>query len=91
MSAFTATPDWMTLLSYARVGRPVAKDDPIRGSSNILFSPHRAGALTSALQEIGRRVLEDIELIGRGLAPVSCRRAERETVARLRSKPIDRT
>lgn len=70
---------------------PVAKDDPIRTSANILFSPHRAGALTSALQEIGRRVLEDIELIGRGLAPVSCRRAERETVARLRSKPIERT
>lgn len=70
---------------------PVAQDDPIRGASNMLFSPHRAGALTSALHEIGRRVLEDVELIGRGLAPVSCRRAERETVARLRSKPIERT
>jgi phosphoglycerate dehydrogenase-like enzyme len=70
---------------------PAPKDDPIRRVPNILFSPHRAGALTQALQEIGTRVLEDIELIGRGLAPVSCRRAERETVARLRSMPVTRS
>lgn len=70
---------------------PVAAHDTIRQLPNILFSPHRAGALTSALQEIGKRVLEDVELIGRGLPPVACRRAERETVMRMRSKPIDRT
>lgn len=70
---------------------PVAANDPVRSLPNVLFSPHRAGALTSALQEIGKRVLEDVELIGRGLPPVSCRRAERETVARMRSKPVDRT
>lgn len=70
---------------------PVAVEDPIRDVPNTLFSPHRAGALTSALQEIGRRMLEDLDLIGRGLPPVSCRRAERETVMRLRSKPVDRT
>lgn len=70
---------------------PVGPYDAIRAVPNILFSPHRAGALTSALQEIGSRVLEDVELIGRGLPPVSCRRAERETVMRMRSKPIDKT
>jgi phosphoglycerate dehydrogenase-like enzyme len=70
---------------------PVAADDPIRNVPNVLFSPHRAGALTSALHEIGKRVMEDIDLIARGLPPVSCRRAERETVMRMRSKPIDRT
>lgn len=70
---------------------PVAAGDPIRSLPNVLFSPHRAGALTSALQEIGKRVLDDLELIGRGLPPVACRRAERETVMRMRSKPIDRT
>ncbi|MCD2173535.1 NAD(P)-dependent oxidoreductase [Rhizobium sp. C4] len=70
---------------------PVAAADPIRALPNVLFSPHRAGALTSALQEIGKRVLEDVDLIGRGLPPVACRRAERETVKRMRSKPIDKT
>lgn len=67
---------------------PVPDDDPIRKVPNILFSPHRAGALRIALREIGDRVLEDIDLISRGLAPVACRRAERETVARFRSMPI---
>lgn len=70
---------------------PVAANDPVRSLPNVLFSPHRAGALASALQEIGKRVLEDVELIGRGLPPVACRRAERETVMRMRSKPIEKT
>lgn len=68
---------------------PVKPDDPIRKVPNLLFSAHRAGALTSALQEIGARVLEDLGLIARGLPPVACRRAERETVGRIRSKPIE--
>ena len=51
--------------------------------------PHRAGSLTSALEAIGALVLEDLSLIARGLPPVSCRRAERETVRSLRSKPIE--
>ncbi|MEM0947113.1 MAG: NAD(P)-dependent oxidoreductase, partial [Pseudomonadota bacterium] len=67
---------------------PVAPDDPIRRVPGILFSAHRAGALTSALRAIGDHVLEDLSLIERGLPPVTCRRAERETVGRLRSKPI---
>jgi phosphoglycerate dehydrogenase-like enzyme len=67
---------------------PAPLDDPIRQVPNILFSPHRAGALSLALREIGDRVLEDMDLIARGLAPVACRRAERETVARFRSMPV---
>lgn len=70
---------------------PLPEDDPIRRTPNMLFSPHRAGALEFALREIGTRVLEDMDLIARGLAPVACRRAERETVARFRSKPVDRS
>ncbi|MES2813432.1 MAG: hydroxyacid dehydrogenase [Pseudomonadota bacterium] len=70
---------------------PLPQDDPIRQVPNMLFSPHRAGALEFALREIGTRVLEDMDLIARGLAPVACRRAERETVARFRSKPVDRS
>ena len=66
-------------------------DDPIRRVPNMLFSPHRAGALTFALREIGTRVLEDMDLIARGLPPVACRRAEPETVARMRSMPVAAT
>jgi phosphoglycerate dehydrogenase-like enzyme len=67
---------------------PLPLDDPIRRVPNILFSPHRAGALTFTLREIGTRVLEDMDLIARGLPPVACRRAERETVVKMRSMPV---
>jgi phosphoglycerate dehydrogenase-like enzyme len=70
---------------------PVPADDPIRKVPGVLFSAHRAGALTGALQQIGALVLEDLGQIARGLPPMSCRRAEPETVGRLRSKPIDVT
>jgi phosphoglycerate dehydrogenase-like enzyme len=94
-----AAADFTALAEAARAGRinvatdvfpvePTPQDDPIRQLPNMLFSPHRAGALTLALREIGERVLEDLDLIGRGLAPQSCRRAERETVARMRSMPV---
>jgi phosphoglycerate dehydrogenase-like enzyme len=67
---------------------PLPADDPIRATPGMLFSPHRAGALEFALQEIGTRAVEDIDLIAHGLPPVACRRAERETVARMRSMPV---
>ena len=70
---------------------PVALNDPIRTTKNMLLSGHRAGALTSALQEIGKLVMEDLELIGKGLPPVSCKRAQLETVTQIRSKPIEKT
>lgn len=70
---------------------PVPADDPIRQVPNILFSAHRAGALTSALRNIGKLALEDLGQIARGLPPVACKRAERETVMRIRSKPIDKS
>jgi len=70
---------------------PVPQDDPIRRVPNMLFSPHRAGALTFALREIGTRVLEDLDLIARHLPPVACRRAEPETVAMMRSMPVSAT
>ncbi|MEM1388487.1 MAG: NAD(P)-dependent oxidoreductase [Pseudomonadota bacterium] len=68
---------------------PVPPGDPIRSAEGMLFSAHRAGALTQALHEIGARVLEDLGQIARGLPPIACRRAERETIARLRSKPVE--
>jgi phosphoglycerate dehydrogenase-like enzyme len=97
-----AVADFAALKDYAGSGRihvatdvfpeePVAADDPIRQVPNILFSAHRAGALTSALQDIGKLALEDLGQIARGLPPVASKRAERETVMRLRSKPIEKS
>lgn len=70
---------------------PLPQDHPIRNVPNMLFSPHRAGALTFALREIGTRILEDMDLIARRLPPVACRRAEPETVAQMRSMPVATT
>lgn len=70
---------------------PVAPADPLRATPNMLFSPHKAGALSSALTAIGDWVLADMGLIARGLPPQMCKRAERETIARLRSKPVEVT
>ncbi len=70
---------------------PAPADDPSRKVDGLLLSPHRAGALPDALLEIGRQTVADAGLILRGLPPLSCRRAQRETVARSRSKPIERS
>ena len=67
---------------------PVAADDPVRGVEGMLLSAHRTGGMQDALFEIGRQAVADAELILKGLAPVTCRRAQRETVGRSRSKPV---
>jgi phosphoglycerate dehydrogenase-like enzyme len=68
---------------------PVPADHPARSVEGLLLSPHRTGGMPEAFQAIGRLVVADLELVQRGLPPVACRRAERETVARLRGRPID--
>ncbi len=52
--------------------------------------PHRAGALDVAFKRMGDMVLEDMDLMDRGLPPMRCKRAERETVSRMRSRPVSR-
>jgi phosphoglycerate dehydrogenase-like enzyme len=69
---------------------PAPHDDPVRRVENLILSPHRAGAMVDSLYEIGRQTVADAELILKGLPPLSCRRAQRETVLRSRSKPIER-
>ena len=68
---------------------PAPADDPARRIEGLILSPHRAGALTDSLLEIGRQTVADAGLVLRGLPPLSCRRAQRETVGRSRSKPIE--
>ena len=97
-----AVVDFPELLRQAAGGRlraasdvfpnePAPRDDPARAIEGLLASPHRAGALPQALFDIGRQTVADAELILKGLPPLSCRRAQRETVALSRSKPIDKS
>ena len=69
---------------------PLARDHPVRTIPGFLRSAHRAGALDIAFKRMGDMVLEDLDLMDRGLPPMRCKRAERETVARMRSKPVSR-
>ncbi len=70
---------------------PAPSDDPARRVEGLVLSPHRAGVMTDSLLEIGRQTIADAGLILKGLPPLSCRRAQRETVARSGSKPIERS
>jgi len=91
--------DFPALLDACREGRvraatdvfpdePLAPDHPARATPNLLLSAHRAGALDSALLEIGERVVGDLELMAAGLPPQNCKRAEPELVGRSRSRPV---
>ena len=70
---------------------PVPAGDPVRRVEGMLLSAHRTGGMPDALYEIGRMAVGDAELILQGLAPVLSRRAQRETVGRMRSKPVSIT
>ena len=70
---------------------PVPADHPVRRLPGFLRSAHRAGALDVAFKAMGDMVLEDMALLDRGLPPARCKRAERETVARMRSKPVEKS
>jgi phosphoglycerate dehydrogenase-like enzyme len=70
---------------------PFAANHRIRNLPNVLLSAHRAGGMKEAFLEIGRLVVSDLELVLRGLPPVSCRVAQPETVGRLRSIPVKKS
>ena len=67
---------------------PLPADHPVRRLKGFVRSAHRAGALDSAFKKMGDMVLEDMALMDRSLPPMRCKRAERETVSRMRSKPV---
>ncbi len=69
---------------------PLPADHPVRTLEGFILSAHRAGALDVAFKQMGKMVLDDMDLMMRGLPPFICRRAERETVRRMRSKPVSR-
>lgn len=67
---------------------PMPHDHPVRQLPGFLKSSHRAGALRSAFFKMGDLVLEDMALLDRELPPLRCKRAERETVSLMRSRPV---
>jgi phosphoglycerate dehydrogenase-like enzyme len=67
---------------------PLAADHPVRRLKGFVRSAHRAGALDIAFKRMGDMVLDDMDLLDRGLPPMRCKRAERETVSRMRSAPV---
>jgi len=67
---------------------PMPESHRVRTLPNVLRSAHRAGALDIAFKQMGNMVLEDMELMEKGLPPLRCKRAERETVNRMQSKPV---
>ncbi len=70
---------------------PLAPDHPARAVDGLLLSPHRTGGMAEAFRAIGELAVGDLELVLRGLPPALCARAERETVGRLRSRPVARS
>jgi phosphoglycerate dehydrogenase-like enzyme len=70
---------------------PLAADHPVRHLKGFLRSAHRAGALDIAMKRMGDMVLEDMALMDRDLPPLRCKRAERETATKMRSKPVEKT
>lgn len=91
--------DFPALMEAVRSGHILAASDvfpeeplpaghPVRSIPGFLLSAHRAGALDVAFKRMGEMVLEDLALLDKGLPPMVCKRAERETVARFRSKPV---
>ncbi len=91
--------DFEALLSAVKSGRitaasdvfpeePLSPDHPVRNQPGFLCSAHRAGALDSAFLQMGDMVMDDIALLERNLPPMRCKRAERETVSRMRSRPV---
>jgi phosphoglycerate dehydrogenase-like enzyme len=79
---------------HLRVGIDVWPDEPIppehraRTLPNTLLQAHRAGNIPEIWPRMGQIVVDDIEQILKGFPPQRCQIAQRETVAKFRSKPI---
>ena len=67
---------------------PLPKTHPLRGLDNVILSAHRAGSVPSSYRLMGEMLVDDLAQILNGLPPLRLQRAERETVARMRSVPV---
>ena len=62
---------------------PPALDHPIRRAEGAVLSPHRAGSVPEGFWELGQLVVDDLEMLARGLPPRRLQPAAREVVRRL--------
>jgi phosphoglycerate dehydrogenase-like enzyme len=94
----TATVDFDALLELAASGRlrvatdvfpqePVPSDHKLRKIDGLLLSSHRAGGIPQAFRDMGERILDDLDLIFRGLPSARLQSARRQTVSLMNSKP----
>lgn len=67
---------------------PIPREHRARRTPNTVLQAHRAGNIPEIWPWMGQLVVDDLELILRGLPPQRCQRAQLETVARIRSKPV---
>jgi len=67
---------------------PFDKRHPLRRLPNVLLSAHRAGSVRSVYRRMGEMIVDDMQQVLAGLPPIRLQRAERETVARMRSMPV---
>ena len=61
---------------------PIPPDHRARRTPNTVLSAHRAGNIPEIWTGMGQMVVDDLELILRGLPPQRCQRAQVETVGR---------
>ena len=67
---------------------PVPASHRARSTPNTLLQAHRAGNIPEIWPWMGQMVVDDLEQVLKGLPPQRCQRAQWETVARVRSKPV---
>lgn len=65
---------------------PVAADNPLRQTSNVLFTSHIAGALHASYARIREAMLDDTRQILKGLPPLRMQRADPTLAAKMRSR-----
>ncbi len=64
---------------------PIPPDHRARRTPNTILSAHRAGNAPEIMHEIGKMIVDDVELVLRGLPPQRTQRANIETAAKYRS------
>jgi phosphoglycerate dehydrogenase-like enzyme len=67
---------------------PIPADSPWRRQEAAILSPHRAGGIPQAFTAIGDMVVDDLELLAKGLPPVRLQVAAPELVGRYRNRPV---